>query len=58
VESLTAEIADRAALLRARHASLRLPDALVLATGDALAADAVLTAGSAWPRVSRRARVI
>jgi hypothetical protein len=30
----------------------------VLATGEALAADAILTADSAWSRVSRRARVI
>ena len=34
VVPLTAPIAERAAELRARHDSLRLPDALVLATAD------------------------
>lgn len=34
VVALTAPIAERAAELRARHESLRLPDALVLATAD------------------------
>ena len=58
IEPLTREVADRAATLRARHDSPRLPDALVLATGEALEGDAVLTADRAWPRVSRRARVI
>ncbi len=58
IEPLTTEVADRAALLRARHASLRLPDAFVLATGETLEADVVLTADRAWPRVSRRARMI
>jgi predicted nucleic acid-binding protein len=58
MEPLTTEISDRATRLRARHASLRLPDSLVLATGDVLDAEAVLTADSVWPRVSRRARVI
>jgi predicted nucleic acid-binding protein len=58
IAPLTSEVADRAALMRARHASLRLPDALVLATGEMLGADTVLTADRAWPRVSRRAQVI
>jgi predicted nucleic acid-binding protein len=43
IEPLTAPIARRAAALRARHTALRLPDALVLATADALDAP-VLTA--------------
>ena len=58
IEPLSAQIARRAATLRARTASLRLPDAFVLATGDVLEADAVLTADRAWARVSRRARSI
>jgi predicted nucleic acid-binding protein len=58
VEPLSAEIAERAAVLRATHRSLRLPDALVLATADALDALSVLTADRTWPRVSRRARAI
>ena len=58
IEPLTREISRRAARLRATHSSLRLPDALVLATGDILDAAAVLTADRAWPRISRRARLL
>jgi predicted nucleic acid-binding protein len=57
IDPLTADVAERAAKLRADHATLRLPDALVLATADALAAIA-LTCDRAWPRPSRRARVV
>jgi predicted nucleic acid-binding protein len=57
IEPLTAEIAERAARLRSMHRGLRLPDALVLATADALDATA-LTADRAWPRISRRARLV
>ena len=57
IEPLTADVAERAARLRARHGGLRLPDALVLATADALDAT-VLTCDRAWPRLSRRARVV
>ena len=57
VEPLTADIAERAARLRAEHGALRLRDALVLATADALDAVA-LTCDQAWPRASRRARVV
>jgi predicted nucleic acid-binding protein len=58
VEPITREIARGAAALRAVHRSLRLPDALVLATADALGAAAVLTADADWPRISPRARII
>lgn len=58
IEPLGAEVARRAAALRARHPGLTLPDAFVLATGDALGAGAVLTADRSWSRVSRRARTI
>jgi predicted nucleic acid-binding protein len=58
VESLSPEMARRAAALRARHARLRLPDALVLATADVLDAARVLTADRAWPMMSRRARTL
>lgn len=34
VESLTAEVAERAATLRAKHDRLRLPDAMVLAAAE------------------------
>ena len=57
VEPLTPDVAERAARLRAHHAFLRLPDALVLATAEALDV-AALTCDRAWRRVSRRARVI
>jgi len=58
VEPISAQIADRAAVLRAAHRGLRLPDALVIATGDALDAMTVLTADRTWPRLSRRAQRI
>jgi predicted nucleic acid-binding protein len=55
---LTEDIAEMAAELRAHHRALRLPDAVVIATGDVLGADAVLTGDARWRRVSRRVRVI
>lgn len=57
IEPLTADIAEGAARLRARYRTLRLPDALVIATAEALDAGA-LTCDRSWPRASRRARVI
>lgn len=53
---ITEQIARHAAALRSQHAALRLPDALVLATGDLLEASIVLTADAAWPRWHARAR--
>ena len=50
---LDQETAEHAAALRARAQSLRLPDALVLATGELLEADAVLTADRRWRRLTR-----
>jgi predicted nucleic acid-binding protein len=58
VEPISADIAERAAVLRAAHRSLKLPDALVIATADALEATILLTADRTWTRVSRRARMI
>lgn len=58
IEPAGQEIAHLAARLRARHRAVRLPDALVLATGDSLDADRVLTGEPGWTRVSRRARPI
>jgi predicted nucleic acid-binding protein len=58
VEPLTREIARLAARLRVSHPSLRLPDALVIATGEALNAHAVLTADAAWARVSARVQLL
>lgn len=51
-------VARAAAAYRARHSSLRLPDALVIAVGSVLNADTILTADSRWARVDRRVRVI
>ena len=58
VEPVGREIARLAARLRARHRALRLPDALMLATGETLDADRVLTGEPAWTKISRRARLI
>lgn len=58
VAPISREVGRRAAQLRAAHPSLRLPDALVLATGDVLEAAAVLTTDRRWSRYGRRVRVI
>jgi PIN domain nuclease of toxin-antitoxin system len=57
VEPLTADIARAAASLRARHRRLRLGDALVIATGDALGVD-VLTVDRGFSGVSPRVRLV
>jgi predicted nucleic acid-binding protein len=57
VVPLDERVAERAAELRAREQGLRLPDALVLATADALGADEVLTADRRWQRFPRVAVV-
>jgi predicted nucleic acid-binding protein len=46
-------LAERAASLRAHERGLRLPDALVLACGEILGADAILTADRRWRRFDR-----
>ena len=58
IAPLTDTIAEGAAVLRAVHRTLRLPDALVLATGDQLDAQEVITADRKWTRMSSRARII
>lgn len=50
---LTPGIARAAALLRARHRSLRLPDALVIATASEAKADRLLTTDRRWPTAKR-----
>ncbi len=45
------DIARAAARLRAKHRSLRLPDALVIATAITLDADHLLTTDKAWKRL-------
>jgi predicted nucleic acid-binding protein len=49
VVELNAEIATQAAILRARHRSLRLPDALVVATAAVSGADRLITTDRKWP---------
>jgi predicted nucleic acid-binding protein len=49
VVHLDEEIATQAALLRARHRSPKLPDALVLATAESSGADRLITTDRKWP---------
>jgi PIN domain nuclease of toxin-antitoxin system len=58
VEPTSADIAERAAVLRAAHRGLKLPDALVIATADVLQATHLLTADRTWTQVTRRARIV
>jgi len=53
IEPIGKEIAERAASLRARTRGPRLPDALVLACGEVLEADAIVTADRRWRRFER-----
>jgi predicted nucleic acid-binding protein len=58
VVPITAQVAEDAAELGARHPGLRLPDALVVATGSALGADVVLTSDARWRRLGGKIRVL
>ncbi len=58
VAAVTRDIGRRAAELRAGRRSLRLGDALVIATGDLLDADEVLTSDRRWSRASDRVVVV
>ena len=58
IEAMTPATARAAAQLRSKSRSLRLPDALVFATADELAADNVLTGDESWARISGRVRLI
>jgi predicted nucleic acid-binding protein len=59
VEPATREIARAAAQLRARHGKgLRLPDALVVATGIALGSARVITTDAGWPEVGTKVEVL
>lgn len=49
VVHLDEEIATQAAMLRARHRSLKLPDALVIATAEHSNADRLITTDREWP---------
>ena len=58
VEPMTLAIARGAARIRAEHTRLSLADAFVIATGEEIEADAVLTSDLAWKRVNDRVRVV
>ena len=58
VVPITDRIAEHAAELRARHLKLRLPDALVVATGSTLSADMVLTCDAGWRRLGKTISVL
>lgn len=49
VVDLNAEIATQAAVLRSRHRTLKLPDALVIATAAHSGADWLVTTDRKWP---------
>lgn len=53
VHPLNEDIAASAATLRARHPTLKLPDALVIATASELDADILLTTDRRWPTRSK-----
>jgi predicted nucleic acid-binding protein len=58
VVPITPLIAERAAELRAGHPGLRLPDALVVATGAELQADTVLTGDARWRQLGTTIAVL
>lgn len=57
IEPLSADIARAAARLRAENARLRIADAFVLATGEALDAE-VMTADRSLAAIAPRARLV
>lgn len=58
IEPVTPAIARTAATLRGKSRSLRLPDALVLATAGELEAQTVLTGDESWARINGRVMFI
>ncbi len=52
------QVGVQAAKIRARHQSLRLPDALVVATGIVDDVDIVLTADKRWASIDDRVQVL
>lgn len=52
------DVAVAAATLRAEHRAIRLPDALVIATGQVDDAEVMLTANKRWSGVDQRIQVI
>lgn len=58
IETMSPAIAQGAARLRSTSRGLRLPDALVLSTAEALDADTVLTGDESWLPLSGRVKLI
>ena len=58
IEAVTPAIARAAARLRGGSKSVRLPDALVLATADEVGADRVLTGDDSWSKISRSVTLV
>ena len=58
LEALTGAMARAAAKLRSESRSLRLPDALVLATAAELGAETVLTGDASWSKISDNVTLI
>jgi predicted nucleic acid-binding protein len=58
VRSIDRAVARSAARVRASHPSIKLPDALVIATGRMVDAESVLTADKRWDGVDARVRVV
>jgi predicted nucleic acid-binding protein len=55
---ITDQVAEAAAKLRARHPGLRLPDALVVATGSVLGAAVVLTGDARWRQLGQAISIL
>ena len=51
-------VAVAAATRRARHPALRLPDAVVIATADVVAASVILTGDKRWRGVDSRVQIV
>ena len=58
IEPVTAAVARLGAQLRSKRKSLRLPDAFVLAYGETVGAETVLTGDASWAKVGRHVTVV
>lgn len=58
IEPVTPAIARRAAGMRSTHGGLRPVDALIVATGEELATDRILTTDSRWASTSDRVELV
>jgi predicted nucleic acid-binding protein len=58
VREIDREVVGVAVRVRSRYRFLRLPDAMVLAVGQVVEADSVLTTEQQWTRADRRVRLL